>query len=383
MRDMRHTVGDEMAVEPKRVSRSRQLPWYAGFSWKGGAFIVAFAVVNALRRNMNSSYLIENPSQWWLDLATTILTGIVVALTVVVAVVVAVNRLPLKGWKLVAALIFIAAAASFAGSVALTALELALGAQDGVESLWLPGQNSWLRYVPLAVLFAGAYAYFRLKGESLAAMREVEAERAQLDQRMSEARLGVLQAQIEPHFLFNTLANVRRLYKTDPATASVMLDNLMRYLAVALPRMRDSTSTLGREIALADAYLEIHRIRMGRRLDCRIDVSKPLNDAAMPPMMLLTLVENAIKHGLNPLPQGGSIAISAKADERKLQIEVADTGRGFTKTSGGGAGIANIRARLAAQFQSDASLRLASNVPHGVTATITLPLSVDHSAGTP
>ncbi|HZP65246.1 MAG TPA: histidine kinase, partial [Rudaea sp.] len=191
----------------------------------------------------------------------------------------------------------------------------------------------------------------------------------------------MLQAQIEPHFLFNTLANVRRLYQTSPDDGATMLDNLMRYLAVALPQMREADSTLGREAALTAAYLEIQRIRMGRRLAFDIDVAQPLRQARIPPLMLLTLAENAIKHGLAPLPEGGHIAITANTDGRELQVRVADSGRGFTQSSGGGTGLANTRARLAAMHGAAARLTLALNTPRGVVATIAVPLSV--LAGSP
>jgi LytS/YehU family sensor histidine kinase len=190
---------------------------------------------------------------------------------------------------------------------------------------------------------------------------------------MAEARLQVLQAQIEPHFLFNTLANVRRLYQTDLAAGRAMLDNLMRYLEVALPHMRAERSTVAGELSLVEAYLHVQRIRMGRRLTFRIDVPAPLHALEVPPMMLLTLVENAIKHGLNPLPEGGAIEIRARREGDRLRLDVTDDGRGFQATSGGGTGLANIRARLAAMHGDEASLTLTENEPHGVTATLELP----------
>ena len=184
----------------------------------------------------------------------------------------------------------------------------------------------------------------------------------------------MLQAQIEPHFLFNTLANVRRLYQTEPATAEAMLDSLMRYLETALPQMRANVSTLGREAELTASYLDIQRIRMGRRLSYTIDVAPALRDTPLPPMMLLTLAENAIKHGLAPLPEGGFVRISAHHLGDELELRVADSGRGFTQTSGAGTGLANIRARLAALYGATGRLSLAPNSPRGVTATIVVPL---------
>jgi LytS/YehU family sensor histidine kinase len=197
---------------------------------------------------------------------------------------------------------------------------------------------------------------------------------------MIEARLRMLQAQIEPHFLFNTLANVRRLYQTDPTGAESMLDNLMRYFEVALPQMRAGSSTLGREAALTEAYLEIQRIRMGRRLDFDIAIPESLRDASVPPMMLVTLAENAVKHGLAPLPEGGVVQVSASVSGSELQVRVADSGRGFTQSSGGGTGLANIRARLAGLYGAAGRLTLAMNAPRGVVATIAVPLSAATSA---
>ena len=168
---------------------------------------------------------------------------------------------------------------------------------------------------------------------------------------MLEARLQVMQAQVEPHFLFNTLAHVQRLYQTDPARGRSMLDSFCGYLRAALPQMRGNGSTLGREVELARAYLDTHRIRMGRRLRFEIEIPNELLAAAFPPMMLLSLVENAIKHGLNPLREGGSIRTVAASDDGVLRVTVTDTGIGLSTAAyggGDGVGLSNIRARLAA-----------------------------------
>jgi sensor histidine kinase YesM len=244
-------------------------------------------------------------------------------------------------------------------------------AAQGGLGWWFFG--TWPRYALLGFLFTAVFVYYRRREEHEAATRQAELDRARSDAQMDEARLQMLQAQIEPHFLFNTLANVRRLYQTDPAAAESMLENLMRYLAVALPQMRAADSTLSREAALIESYLNIQRIRMGRRLAYEIDIPEPLRDAAVPPMMLLTLVENAIKHGLSPLSEGGLVRVSAEVDGRQLRLQVADSGQGFTKTLGGGTGLANTRARLAAMYGRAAQLSLGSNRPRGVTATIALP----------
>jgi sensor histidine kinase YesM len=235
------------------------------------------------------------------------------------------------------------------------------------------------RYGKFAALVTVALEFQRHATRSEDAMRRAEVDREALEVDMQAARLQVLQAQIEPHFLFNTLANVRRLYQTDPVAGRSMLDHLMRYLEVALPRMREARSTLRSERALAQAYLEVQTIRMGRRLRFEIDMPEALGDAQVPPMMLLTLVENAIKHGLNPLPEGGLIELRARREVDRLTIEVSDNGRGLAvdgEQSGTGMGLANIRARLAAKHGVRAGLELRDHVPRGVTATLWLPLAV-------
>jgi LytS/YehU family sensor histidine kinase len=166
---------------------------------------------------------------------------------------------------------------------------------------------------------------------------------------------------------------VKRLYDTDAESGARMMRNLKDYLAVALPQMRATESTLGREIGHVTAYLNIQQIRMGRRLSFAIEVPEALRDARVPPLMLLTLVENAIKHGLSPLREGGRIDVRATADDGRLRVEVADTGQGFVKTGGGGTGLANIRARLASQFGEAARFSLTLNSPTGVVATLELP----------
>ncbi len=239
----------------------------------------------------------------------------------------------------------------------------------------------FLRYVVIGGLFAASYTMYRREMQRMEALQQTESDRAVLAQQMDEARLQTLLAQIEPHFLFNTLATVRSLYQSEPAAAASMLDNLSRYLTIALPRMRESESTVGREAAMAESYLSIQQIRMGARLRYSIDVSADLQGAPLPPMMLLTLVENALKHGVGPQPEGGAISITAARKDGQLLLQVADTGRGFAKQLGNGAGLANIRARLAALHGASARLRLGVNSPRGVIATIILPLADAEALG--
>ncbi len=190
-----------------------------------------------------------------------------------------------------------------------------------------------------------------------------------------QAQLSALQAQIEPHFLFNTLAHVKRLYEIDPSRGRDMLKSLIDYLHAALPGMRRTGSTLRRELELARSFLTILKLRMGERLAFDIRVDADLLDAAMPPMIVPTLVENAIKHGIAPLPNGGRIDIFAcRSADGRLLIEVHDDGRGFVGSSGSGVGLANTRSRLAALFGEQAALELAAGQPSGVTARVVLPL---------
>jgi sensor histidine kinase YesM len=231
----------------------------------------------------------------------------------------------------------------------------------------------WFRYGVQAALLTVMAEFHRLELRNVQAMHAAEIDRLALDREMAEARLQVMQAQIEPHFLFNTLANVRRLYQTDIATGAKMLDNLMRYLEVALPRMRQAQSSVDREVGLVEAYLGVQAVRMGRRLSFELDIAPALRTLSLPPMMLLTLVENAIKHGLNPLPEGGRIVISAQRDGEQLKLEVRDDGRGFRESSGAGTGLANIRARLALLHAETATLSLTENAGRGVTSTLVLP----------
>jgi len=223
------------------------------------------------------------------------------------------------------------------------------------------------------------YALLHFVQEDEVARRALDEEstaQEALTAQMTQARLSALQAQIEPHFLFNTLANVKRLYETAPARGREMLSSLIGYLRAALPTMRQSGSTLRRELELARSYLTILQMRMGERLRFSIEAADELLDAEVPPLVLGTLIENALKHGLAPLPEGGVILIRALREAEQLRIEVHDTGRGFFGEGGTGVGLANTRSRLAALYGGNAAMQLAANQPSGVVATVVLPLTL-------
>jgi len=235
----------------------------------------------------------------------------------------------------------------------------------------------WSHVIAAGVL---GYFFFTREEEAVAHLHEEDMRRESLERELAEARLSVMQAQVEPHFLFNTLANVRRLFVTDPEAARSMLQHLSRYLGAMLPRMRRSDSTLGHEMALAIAYLSVQEIRMGPRLAIRVDVPDTLEEMPFPPMMLVTLVENAIRHGLTPLPEGGEVRIVARTTDGKLRVAVTDTGVGLSESSGSGVGLANIRARLSTLYGGKARLLLAQNPGGGVTAAIEVPAALPPQA---
>jgi LytS/YehU family sensor histidine kinase len=202
-----------------------------------------------------------------------------------------------------------------------------------------------------------------------------QTESAALDADVKRARLQLLRAQIEPHFLFNTLATVRTLARIDRPAAIDMLDNLMRYLSEALPKLRQEESSLADELQLIEAYLRIHQIRMGKRLSYELQVPAQLGAERIPTMILLTLVENAVKHGINPTVDGGIIRVTATREQTALVLRVTDSGQGLAATDGHGMGLANIRRRLTMLYGDQAVLSLARAASRGVVATVSIPLA--------
>ena len=193
------------------------------------------------------------------------------------------------------------------------------------------------------------------------------------EKREIEAHLKLLQAQIEPHFLFNTLANVSSLIDSDPATARRLLERLNDWLRVALARARSESATLGDELDMLENHLQILKIRFGERLHWCIEVPEEARRTAFPPMLLQPLVENAVRHGIEPKIGGGEIGIRAGIEGATLRIEVSDSGVGLIGNEAGGAGLSNVRARLAALFGDAGRLMLENKTGGGVTATLELP----------
>jgi len=225
---------------------------------------------------------------------------------------------------------------------------------------------------------AGLWSW-RREREGLATLaRERELARAHAERREAELRLSVLAAQVEPHFLFNTLAGVRSAIATDPARASEMIDRLVDYLRAAIPRLRSDgveQATLGAQFDIVRAYLGLMAARMPR-LAFTVEAPADLLAAACPPLMLISLAENAVKHGVEPKIGPARIDVGARrAADGRLEITVADDGAGFSAaTSGGGLGLANVRERLQQMYQGRASLTLKARPDGGVAATLALPM---------
>lgn len=239
-----------------------------------------------------------------------------------------------------------------------------------------PGHEGRLLLGSLTIaILATCFIIFYWRAETYRADLHSERRRAaEALQSETQAKLALLQAQIEPHFLFNTLANVQSVIESDPRTAKSILENLNQYLRVSLGRTRRASSTLADELSLVGALLAIAEARLGSRLRYGIDVPPELQLAQLPPLLLQPLVENALKHGIEPAVNGGEIQVSARRSGGSLCLKVTDSGVGLNASSPEGIGLANVRGRLASLYGAQASLTIQVNEPHGVIAEITMPL---------
>src|SRR5438552_10955254 len=229
-------------------------------------------------------------------------------------------------------------------------------------------------FILLSAAIKVAYAG-RVKAEAKAAEAQEVAEAESLQRQVVEARMAAMQAQVEPHFLFNTLASIDHLIEVDPPRASRMQRNLIALLRASMPAMREQATNLGRELEVVRPYLEILKVRMEERLRAEISVAEVLYSADFPPMVLQSLVENAIKHGLEPKPEGGALRVEAEVAHGKLVVSVADTGVGFGRaaTAGTGTGLNSIRERLKLIYGPQAELRIAGNSPTGTRVSVVVP----------
>ncbi|MBI5900740.1 MAG: histidine kinase [Rhodocyclales bacterium] len=272
--------------------------------------------------------------------------------------------------RLVAAFGGILGGAALGGSLARWITGVGSSADGGLEA----------QSLLLGMAFGGvATGFFWLRERNSKLRRELERRelaRIEAEKQGLAAQLRLLQAQVEPHFLFNSLANVAALIEADPKLAGRLLDALIRYLRASLARTRAEGGSLGDEIGLLTAYLDVLKIRMGERLHYEFDIPPELLAREFPPMLLQPLVENAIRHGLEPKLGAGRLRISGRRSGGLMVLTVADDGVGLAQAaaSGSGLGLANIRARLAALFGPGGRLEIRAEVGAGVTAMLEIPL---------
>jgi sensor histidine kinase YesM len=248
---------------------------------------------------------------------------------------------------------------------------------SGLSPTALFERHSLLELLVLGVMFGSIITYFFSSreqiAESQARAQEEKIKRLTSEKKAVEANLKLLQAQIEPHFLFNTLSNVLSLLDTDTEKGKSMLMDFIQYLRASLSKIREQKATLEYELEMIQAYLNIFKVRMGDRLQYKIDLPDNLKTTTFPPMLIQPLVENAIKHGLEPKIDGGEIFIKGESIDRRLRLEVIDTGNGFKGEINNGMGLSNIRERLQSLYGGNGRLILEENQPHGMKATIEVP----------
>ncbi len=235
--------------------------------------------------------------------------------------------------------------------------------------LWRYAPQKLAGYVVLCVSISAAFIVFYY-----------QQNRLQIAERQAtESKLQLLQSQLEPHMLFNTLANLRALIDLDAVRAQAMLDRLIDYLRATLGASRVTTHALALEFDRLDDYLALMQVRMGERLRYSLSLPDELHATPCPALLLQPLVENAVLHGLEPSAQGGEVRVAAEQVGQQLILTVTDTGLGFDGASNAGFGLTQIRERLQTLHGSFASVTIAPHTPNGTVVTITLPLSTDQS----
>jgi sensor histidine kinase YesM len=259
------------------------------------------------------------------------------------------------------------------------------GLVKGVDPFVFFQDSAKLRHVVTAglvfgVLFALVTALIaNLRNREYRAMTahlEAEARQSETSRQLAESKLKLLQLQIEPHFLFNTLGSAQQLAEKGAPEAARLIGELIRFLRAAAPALRDEMTTVRQEAAMIRAYLAIMQTRLGRRLAWSVDVAEDVADCSIPPGMVITLTENAIKHGIEPCPRGGRVDVRITREGANVALAVSDTGVGFSSgIASGGIGLANIRERIELLYGDKASLALEESEPTGFRACITLPAS--------
>jgi len=337
----------------------------AGFRFSGTTLLLLVAIDTGVALLLWTGAHDRQP--FWQPLVTTQLTGLAIAYCVNVAAPWNDHRAPLRRLAI----------ATFVGSLLGLALVIVVKGYSFAHMRTEPMSfvfnvvASFLIGLSISLMF---YVK-RREARATAALHKAEAERHLLSRQAVEAELKLMQAQVEPHFLFNTLASVQYLIETDPGEASRLLGHLIDYLRAALPQLRARSSTLAREISLAQAYLNILAMRLGPRLRFTIDLPDELREHPFPPNLIISLVENAIKHGIEPSADGGTITLAASRRDDSVVVTVSDTGCGATESakSGQGVGLSNVRERLAALYGTRGRFNLEQASPRGMRATLSLP----------
>jgi sensor histidine kinase YesM len=279
---------------------------------------------------------------------------------------------------------FIQMAAAFIAMIIGSVLGTLLGTMaSGIGTSIFFQKYSLLQMIILGIVFGSIISYFNISRETISAtktqVQEEKIKRLISEKKAVESNLRFLQAQIEPHFLFNTLSNIVSLLETDLEKGKYMLEDLIHYLRTSLSKTRGNTTTIGQEMELIRSYINIFKVRMGDRLGYQVDVPDNIKDIPLPPMLIQPLVENAIKHGLEPKIEGGEVFIRGEINEETLRLEIADNGVGLYEESNPGTGLSNIRERLQSIYGDQARLIIEDNRPCGLKAIIEVPHATDKS----
>jgi signal transduction histidine kinase len=338
------------------------------FGWQRVAFTLAFSMAIGLLMGLG----------WESGLASILIRTI--ALGLIAMVVFGVfeqwpKRLPrwLGRWALQVVTVAIAMPIS-------TAVIYDLSTDEGAPHFWevekrlqgfgfLTGMSVFLApWVALGALVRQREAFAREQALAF------DLERSEYERQALDARLHLLQAQVAPHFLFNTLANVQALVDAGSPQASAVLRSLVAYLRAAVPRINEPATTIGQELTLVKAYLELMHMRMPDRLKFEVHADPAALALRCPPMTILTLVENAVRHGIDPSEDGGSIEIRVERRDNRCMVRVSDSGLGLRHSGGGlGTGLATLRERLQLVFGNQATLSVAEQRPRGVRAELDMP----------
>ena len=265
-------------------------------------------------------------------------------------------------------------------AIPLAVLTLYLLPHDDPRPFWQvqPRVSGFFVITMTGLIFApwiAVAALFRQRDEAVRSQAlAFGLERSELERKALDSRLRLLQSQVEPHFLFNTLANVRELVDSGSPQASTVLDSLIAYLRAAVPRLHDPATTMGQELDLVRAYLELMHMRMPDRLQFALQADEAALGLRCPPATLLTLVENAVRHGIDPSEEGGRVDVRVQVQDGRCRAEVTDTGVGLKRAGDSpGTGLSTLRERLQLAFGGDAQLRLAALHPHGARAELDFP----------